>query len=218
MAAAPKGNSHNKSCALASAIFFLMFLVASAPHRVHHLLEQLPSRPEVPAADSAVVDEPAPSQFAANAKEISGHDHIAHPHGHAHHHHHHHHRAPAPAEPAQKTARPAKTVIERQGSESEPSNASAPRQDGHHAPSAQNDCFVLAAAQNSHLAKSSCIASATREISRSYDLDPLDCKYSESGHATAAPRAPPGRVTRALNFGAPLGALQPNVAPMRLTP
>lgn len=187
-----KRNTLRSAAALGVLSFFFTFLIASAPHRVHHLLEQLPSRgQQVPAADSAVVDEPTPSQFAAHAKEISGHDHIAHPHGHAHHHHHHHHRAPAPAEPAQKTARPAKTVIERQGSESEPSNASAPRQDGHHAPSAQNDCFVLAAAQNSHLAKSSCIASATREISRSYDLDPLDCKYSESGHATAAPRAPP---------------------------
>jgi hypothetical protein len=148
-------------CGLGTAIAFLTFLVASAPHRVHHLLENVPApkstQPRLAALSIYSAPNPqgsiarsADSQAQSFAHDHSSHSHRhngkaghrrSHAHSHSHSHAHSHDAAPVQT---QSAAAPAPS------SASEPLHANAPKRDAHHDGSARTDCIVQAAAQHAH--------------------------------------------------------------------
>jgi hypothetical protein len=153
-------------CCLGTAIFFLSFLAASAPHRVHHLLENLPPPKTAnrdlratslssPRDHSGASQPSSESQARSAAHDPTAHDRSSHPHhhgkkstplhSHSHSHAHHSHRHdPAPVQTTNAVA-PSQP-------ESEPLHANAPKRDAHHDNSAQTDCIVQAAAQHGQFA------------------------------------------------------------------
>jgi hypothetical protein len=154
------------ACAAGIAGVFALFLTASAPHRVHHLLENLPA----PKTESGNTREPALSS-ASNGQvgidgssesksEPSGHDHRAHDHSsHAHHHgtnvKHHHDHSHKHSQPTHRhipSTAPSETAAEPVQRKPEPLHANTPKRDAHHDNSTQTDCIVQAAAQRAQFA------------------------------------------------------------------
>jgi hypothetical protein len=147
---------------------FVLFLTMSAPHRVHHLLEDLsapkteggedhnPSRSPAPNHQHEIsqsLDLKAPNDshghfsHAPDHDKKSKHDHHHHSHSHKHFHQTHGHKADlAPAESGAGSER----------AEVLPFHANTPKNDAHHDDSAKTVCIVQAAAQHAHLAPAEC--------------------------------------------------------------
>lgn len=146
-------------CSLGTVILFLTFLAASAPHRVHHLLENVPApksdQPRlrvlsISAAPNSQgsVARSAESQTHSSAPDHAAHDHSSHPHRHSHSHSHAHPTHSHDTAPVQTQTK----TVPAPSSASEPLHANAPKRDAHHDGSARTDCIVQAAAQHAHYA------------------------------------------------------------------
>jgi hypothetical protein len=156
-------------CSLSTAILFITFLAASAPHRVHHLLENVPAQksnrsgPRELSLSSAPRSQDRNDPSAEPGFPTSEHDHATHKHAaHAHHHHGHSHRDSEKAghrhshghshSHSHDTAPVQTQATQAPDSVSEPLHANAPKRDAHHDSSARTDCVVQAAAQQAQLA------------------------------------------------------------------
>jgi hypothetical protein len=116
-------------CALITVAVFVTFVIASAPHRVHHLLENLPA-PSRSHSDAL---------SATTKAHTPGHDDGTHDHGDSHHTHDH----------GNHVAR-SDNRAEENHLDVDPLHADAPKRDAHHDNSAQSDCVMQAAAQHAH--------------------------------------------------------------------
>jgi hypothetical protein len=146
------------SCALGIVSLFVLFLISSAPHRVHHLLENVPA-PKSEQSRVAVLSiaaAPAPQDSAARSADSQAHssapkravhDHSSHSHRHRHGHSHSHSHTHAAASVQTQTAAAVDPSFT-----AEPRHANAPKRDAHHDGSARTDCIVQAAAQQAQVA------------------------------------------------------------------
>lgn len=140
---------------LAIVALFVLFLVASAPHRVHHLLENLPPNADTFSAESGSRHTHLGQQarLAASSDDPHGaHNPAANSHPHPHkanhdpaHAHAHHPRSTAPS--VQAVGAP-----ESNETDATPLHTKAPRRDSHHDNSAQTNCILQAAALQAHFA------------------------------------------------------------------
>lgn len=193
-------------CSIGTAVVFLTFLAASAPHRVHHLLENLPPPKTERRHDRGLslsaapnhqggVDRSPESKTQTSAHDHGIHDHSSHAHHHGknvkHHHHNHAHKhshhthsqAPSPA--------PSESAAEPHQGDAEPLHANAPKRDAHHDNSAETNCIVQAAAQHAHFApvESAEIAFFENEFDNQTRFRPIN--FTSYDPSPCSQRAPP---------------------------
>lgn len=165
-------------CAVGIIFVSVVFLTASAPHRVHHLFENLPT-PRSPGSELR------PPTVAVKGNPHQGHA------GHAHRHalpagrsHNNHDYGQPPAGPSEQEGRynhqadlhePAHHenaasasqldhLSEEQEREAEPIHADVPKRDAHHDTTAQTDCLMQSAAHHSQLVPADCTGITVFEI------------------------------------------------------
>ena len=177
-------------CALITISFWVHFLAASAPHRVHHLLENLPRRDLAPnqGLDKAKSTETVIRQAAGPAKRQAkpsrahhhrDHGHDGHTHTHAHQHDHRH------------TPVTAVATINETDTAAAPMQTGAPRRDAHHDSSAQNDCLVQAAAQHTHIGQVACAEIVATDTAQLDGLAQQDFTFAYFDPSPFSQRAPP---------------------------
>jgi hypothetical protein len=141
-------------CALGIVSCFVLFLTAAAPHRVHHLLENLPYANEIIQEQS----HDTPLNYPSNQVAIGNQDRRSHhhandgDHGHSSHRNNHNHdhgeRDHGRPEPQAVNACPGH---EHPPLSDAPLQANTPHDEAHHDKSAQTICLLQAAAQLSHV-------------------------------------------------------------------
>jgi len=177
-------------CALITISLWVYFLAASAPHRVHHLLENLPRRGLLPPEEPNKTSTTQPRVIHVNddaekkAKPSSAHDHRDHGHdGHTHTHAHQHDHRHTPVT--------AVATINETDTAAAPIQTGAPRRDAHHGSSAQNDCLVQAAAQHTHFGQTACAEIDATNTARLDGLDQQDSTFANFDPSPFSQRAPP---------------------------
>ncbi len=148
------------TCALGIISCFVLFLAASAPHRVHHLFENLPWTDQ--AADAEAYKTANPPLLIASSQTVGFEDHNYPFHGHrkslaehgSHgqvHGNHLDHVAGNNHHGGQDRAGDDSDANEQPTEPDIPLRANSPHDDAHHDKSAQTVCLLQAAAQHSHL-------------------------------------------------------------------
>lgn len=183
-------NTLRSLCALITISLWVHFLAASAPHRVHHLLENLPRREPAPnqRLDKAKPIEPgrllAAGPAKTQAKPSRAHHHRSHRHdGHSHTHAHHHGHGHSPV-----TGAVTNNVTDTAAA---PMQTGAPRRDAHHDSSAQNDCLVQAAAQHTHFGQVACAEIVAADTAQLDGLAKQDFTFAYFDPSPFSQRAPP---------------------------
>lgn len=159
------------TCAVGTIAHFVLFLAASAPHRVHHTFENLTYASVVlqeknhkHAGDHSLSLRTLIPSGEASSQEKQSDDHLGNPGGHRHDHWHHHEHASHGnnhkhdhvqqdyhhLESTENAADGSDHLLISLASDA-PLHADRPHDDAHHDKSAQTVCLLLTAAQNSHL-------------------------------------------------------------------
>jgi hypothetical protein len=153
----PIGYNFRSACALGIISCFVLFLAASAPHRVHHLFENLQYPGEVVEEQTRTLSLTASSQAVDVGDQAhKSHDHLANgDHGHHHGYHSHsrgnNHKHDHGELQTQSQAVNAAQSQEHATLPDAPRHANTPNDDAHHDNSAQTVCLLQASAQHSHL-------------------------------------------------------------------
>lgn len=185
-----------------------LFLAASAPHRVHHLLDNLPppktqsgntrelSLSSAPHRQHSVSQSSEPKTQTAG-HDLGTHDHASHSHHHNeksqrdHHHHDHAHKHSHRSHSHDADLAHAESASEANQTDAEPLHANAPKRDAHHDNSAQTNCIVQAAAQNAHFTpvESAKTAFFGNEFDNRATLRPIN--FTSFDPSPCSQRAPP---------------------------
>jgi len=186
--------------ALGIAAFFVTFLVSSQPHRVHHLLENLPNSVdraggEEPASVAVAIRPPASTPRssqestakAQSQKSPPVHKHT-HQHGHRHAPHSHDLGHEAPAVDVDQVAHNESPAHDHENS---PRHTQAPKNDANHNDSARTECTFQAAAHQNQLNLSACLGLAVEIAETPQTRTEASQNYFVFRHSPSAPRAPP---------------------------
>jgi hypothetical protein len=165
--------------AISTIIFWLTFLVASAPHRVHHLLEDLAPSPSQ-----------SPTQWTASPANALEQTAIETQHKHNGKHAHRHSHARANPESQGRVSSPA-TNKESSRSAAPPLHANAPKQDANHNNHVGNDCVVQSLAKQSQLDQPHCPVTVASNLGSSFDVLPPRTIPFSFVLAPFSQRAPP---------------------------
>ena len=150
------------SCALGTVALFVLFLIASAPHRVHHLLENLPP-PAKP--DASGVDTPRNHTHAPDSHAAHSHD--------------------------TESFQGAPSETDSDGSAPTAHADRSQRDHNHDGSSSATDCFVQTVAQQSHLAPAPIAPFAFRAVVVSSTTCAPNLSFSDFHPFPGSQRAPP---------------------------
>ena len=189
-------------CSIGIISCFVLFLTASAPHRVHHLFENLPYPGEDNQEETLALSLPAlavekpddPGHFSDHyhpANEIRhGQGHHGHKHSGRDTHHRHHHDDGKKTEPQSQTIKN-DTGHDHSPLSAAPLHANAPEDDAHHDNSAQTVCLLQSAAQHSHFSTSQSVIVAFLRSESEERTEVILHRLSLFNPAPFSQRAPP---------------------------
>ena len=179
--------SSRSSCAVGTIALFVLFLAASAPHRVHHFFADFQltqAARKVPAG--------APALASPRKHELGTERHAKAPSAEI-------HRHDDGAIHVQRSTELRRHTQPSQSSGApdhdslipEASHANAPRDDAHHDNSAQTDCVMQSVAQNSHLTPIQAIEIVFPELEVEAHPDLMTARRSHFNPSPFSQRAPP---------------------------
>jgi hypothetical protein len=193
--------SLRSACALAIILCFVVFFTASAPHRVHHLFENLQYPSQVFQEQARTLSLTASSQTVLagdQAPTSRDHDHLAnggkHRHNHGRHHSHsrgnNHKHDHGGVQPKPQVVNYAQSH-EHSSFPDGPLHANTPNDDAHHDNSAQTVCLLQSAAQHSHLSAAQLVGISFLGIESQERADSSFLGLSTFNASPFSQRAPP---------------------------